>query len=312
MDKEKLIYLLMVVATFFWAGAFIAGKYGVQEFSPLALTFFRFLLASIIIFMIMVKYETKNWHLKREDWKVILFLGTIGMIGYHILFFAALKYTTSTNASIIAATNPMITSILAASFANEGLSGKRLGAILIALTGVILTITNWDLSVLSRMAFNKGDILMLLAVICWASYSVVSKRVMSKYSPLILSTYSFIVCTVLLIPFVIWEELTTGFLSSTTWLGWSSVIYMAVFPTVIGYLIQQFSFKAIGAGRTNIFINLVPVFSIILATLILHEQFSGLKLISAGIIIIGVYLNSIIKENIQPLNKKEVPLPHEQ
>lgn len=295
MEKNRLIYLLMVITAFFWSGAFIAGKYGVQEFSPASLTFFRFLIASIIIFVIMVKYEKKDWHLKKEDWKVILYLGTVGMIGYHVLFFGALKYTTSTNASIIAALNPIITSVLAAIFASEKLSGKRIFAILIALMGVILTITNWDLDILRQMAFNKGDLLMLGAVICWASYSVVSKKVMSRYSPLILSTYSFIVCTVCLIPFVIWEEITTGFLSSTTWTGWASIIYMALFPTLIGYLIQQISFKHIGASRTNIFINLVPVFSIILATLILHEEISGLKLISAGIIISGVYLNSIVK-----------------
>jgi len=295
MEKNRLIYLLMVITAFFWSGAFIAGKYGVQEFSPASLTFFRFLIASIIIFVIMVKYEKKDWHLKKEDWKVILYLGTVGMIGYHVLFFGALKYTTSTNASIIAALNPIITSVLAAIFASEKLSGKRIFAILIALIGVILTITNWDLDILRQMAFNKGDLLMLGAVICWASYSVVSKKVMSRYSPLILSTYSFIVCTVCLIPFVIWEEITTGFLSSTTWTGWASIIYMALFPTLIGYLIQQISFKHIGASRTNIFINLVPVFSIILATLILHEEISGLKLISAGIIISGVYLNSIVK-----------------
>jgi len=306
LKNDKLIYLLMVVAAFFWAGAFIAGKYGIQEFSPLALTFFRFLLASLIIFIIMVKYEQKDWHLKKEDWKVVLLLGTVGMMGYHILFFAALKYTTSINASIIAATNPMITSVLAVSFAGEGLNIKRVGAIFIALIGVILTITNWDLSFLSHFAFNKGDILMLFAVVCWASYAVVSKRVMPKYSPLILSTYSFLVCTVLLFPFVVWEQIQYSFLSSTTWLGWTSVIYMAIFPTVIGYLIQQISFKAIGASRTNIFINLVPIFSIILATIILNEQFSGLKLVSAGIIISGVYLNSIIKENPRQEGKVEV------
>lgn len=305
MEKNRLIYLLMVITAFFWSGAFIAGKYGVQEFSPASLTFFRFLIASIIIFVIMVKYEKKDWRLKKEDWKVILYLGTVGMIGYHILFFGALKYTTSTNASIIAALNPIITSVLAASFAGEKLSGKRIIAILIALMGVILTITNWDLNVLRQMAFNKGDLLMLGAVICWASYSVVSKKVMSSYSPLILSTYSFIVCTVCLIPFVIWEEITTGFLSSTTWTGWASIIYMAIFPTLIGYLIQQISFKYIGASRTNIFINLVPVFSIILATLILHEKFSGLKLISAGIIISGVYLNSVINDPIPAKGKSD-------
>ncbi|NLT94439.1 MAG: DMT family transporter [Clostridia bacterium] len=296
----------MVITAFFWSGAFIAGKYGIQEFSPVALTFFRFLIASLIIFIIMVRYEKKNWHLRKEDLKVILFLGAVGMIGYHVLFFGALKYTTSTNASIIAALNPIITSVLAALFAGEGLSAKRIGAILLALMGVILTITNWELRVLTELAFNKGDLLMLCAVLCWASYSVVSKIVMPKYSPLIISTYSFVVCTLLLIPFVIWEEITTGFLRFTTWTGWSSILYMAVFPTVIGYLIQQIAFKHIGASRTNIFINLVPVFSIFLATLILHEEFSVLKLISAGIIISGVYLNSIINDPVSPKEKMAI------
>lgn len=303
---ERIIYLLMVITAFFWSGAFIAGKYGIQEFSPVALTFFRFLIASLIIFIIMVRYEKKNWHLRKEDLKVILFLGAVGMIGYHVLFFGALKYTTSTNASIIAALNPIITSVLAALFAGEGLSAKRIGAILLALMGVILTITNWELRVLTELAFNKGDLLMLCAVLCWASYSVVSKIVMPKYSPLIISTYSFVVCTLLLIPFVIWEEITTGFLRFTTWTGWSSILYMAVFPTVIGYLIQQIAFKHIGASRTNIFINLVPVFSIFLATLILHEEFSVLKLISAGIIISGVYLNSIINDPVSPKEKMAI------
>ncbi|MFZ7103501.1 MAG: DMT family transporter [Peptococcaceae bacterium] len=297
LKDDKLIYFLMIIAAFFWAGAFIAGKYGIQEFSPLALTFFRFLIASVIIFAVMVRYETKDWRLKKADWKVFLFLGAVGMIGYHILFFGALQYTTSTNASIIAATNPLLTSILAVFFAGEGLTYKRAGAIFIALTGVILTITNWNLNLVSSLTFNKGDILMLCAVFCWAAYSVVSKRVMPRYSPLILSTYSFMICTVLLVPFVIYEELTTGFLAATSWVGWTSVFYMAVFPTVIGYLIQQISFKALGAGRTNIFINLVPIFSIILATTILHEQLTPLKTASAAIIISGVYLNSIIKEN---------------
>jgi len=294
-EENKKIYGLMIMTTFFWAGAFIAGKFGVKEFSPLALTFYRFFLASIIIFIIMVKYEEKDWRLKKEDWGVVIILGTIGMIGYHILFFSALKYTTSTNSSVIAATNPLITSILAAIFAGEALGIKRMGAICLALSGVVLTITNWDLTILFNFSLNKGDLLMLGAVVCWASYSVISKRVMPKYSPLILTTYSFIICTVSLLPFVILES-PWNYIPTITWKGWTSVIYMAIFPTVIGYLIQQMSFKAIGASKTNIFINLVPVFSIILAVLILHEQITILKLASAAIIIIGVYLNSIIKD----------------
>lgn len=303
--EQKKVYGLMVLTSFFWASAFIAGKFGVKEFSPVALTFFRFLFASIIIFFLMVKYEKKDWHIKKGDWKDVILLGLVGMVGYHILFFSSLIYTTTTNSSIIAACNPLITSILAAIFAGEALGFKRLAALSIALAGVILTITNWKLSVLSSFAFNKGDVLMLSAVLCLAAYSVMAKKIMPKYSPLILTTYSFIVCTVVLFPFVLVERPLSSW-ADVSWQGWASVLYMSIFPTVIGYLIQQVSIKAIGASRTNVFINLVPVFSIILAVLILREELVPLKLVSAGVIILGVYLNSTVKEEKGQLKDEKV------
>lgn len=302
--EQKKVYSLMVLTAFFWASAFIAGKFGVEEFSPVSITFFRFLFATIIIFSLMVKWEKKDWHIKKGDWKAVILLGLVGMVGYHILFFSSLIYTTTTNSSIIAACNPLITSILAAIFAGEVLGFKRLGALSIALVGVILTITNWDLAVMSSLSFNKGDLLMLGAVLCMAIYSVMAKKIMPKYSPLILTTYSFLVCTVVLFPFVLVERPLSSW-AEISWQGWAAVVYMSIFPTVIGYLIQQISIKAIGASRTNIFINLVPVFSIILAVLILKEELIPLKLVSAGIIILGVYLNSTVKEEKRQLKDEQ-------
>lgn len=292
--NSNLIYILMTIAAFFWAGAFIAGKFGVGELSAVSLTFFRFFFASIILFVVMVKREKKNWRLKGKDWIPVLITGLVGMVGYHIFFFTALRYTQASNASILAATNPIMTAVLAAIFLQETLEFKRLGALLLALAGVVLTISNWDLSVLYNLSFNKGDLIMLLAVFCWAVYSVFVKKVMHRYSPLILTTYSFIVCTVVLFPFVAWEFFH-GAISGVSLASWTSVLYMAIFPTVIGYLIQQMAIKEIGASKAAIFINLVPVFSIILATLILKEELNLLNLASGGMIVLAVYINSRIK-----------------
>ena len=287
-------YLLMTLGAFFWTGAFIAGKIGVNEFSPISITFFRFFFASIIMFFVMIKYEKKDWRLKKNDILVMLSLGLIGMVGYHILFFTALKYTLASKASMLAATNPLLTTILASIFLDEKIGVKRVGAIVLALTGVILTISDWNLEMFSTFKFNIGDIIMLLAVSCWAVYSIISKKVMPRYSPLILTTYSFIICTIVLFPFVIKEGLIEV-VSNPSVKGWTSVIYMSVFPTVIGYLIQQVSIQRIGASRTAIFINLVPVFSIILSFIILKETVAPLNLVSSGMIIVAVYLNSRIK-----------------
>ncbi|SKC84134.1 DMT family transporter [Maledivibacter halophilus] len=298
MKSEKKIYFSMVMCALFWAGAFVAGKIGVNEFPPFSLAFFRFLFSTIIVFPMMIRHEDKNWKLKKSDLPVLLVLGIVGMFGYHVLFFTALKYTTAINSSMIAATNPMLTSILASLLIKERLGIKRIGTILIAFSGVVLTITNGQIGVIKDISFNIGDIIMLFAVICWVVYSVISKKVMPKYSPLIITAYSFLICLVTLIPFVFIEKPLT-YLPNVTWKGWVSVLYMSVFASVIGYLVQQISIKKIGPSKTNVFINLVPVFSVILSFLILKEEVTIIKIFSVAIIITGVYLNSRLKIEIK-------------
>ncbi|AZR72086.1 hypothetical protein BBF96_00975 [Anoxybacter fermentans] len=291
MRQETRMHLAMIVSALFWAGAFIAGKIGVREFSPYELTFFRFLFATILIFIILYHKEKGNWQLERSLWPLTILLGLIGMFGYHVLFFTALKYTTAVNSSIIGATNPLITTILAAFFLGEYLSLKRMGAILLALLGVVLTVTNGDLSVLWNFTFNIGDIIMLGAVICWAIYSILSRRAKGRVSSLKLMTYVFMVCLIAMFPFVIYEKVWTKLLT-ISWQGWVSVIYMAVFPSVLGYLVQMASIRQIGASRTAVYVNLVPVFSMILSYFILHEPIGWFKFFTAGMIISGVYLSS--------------------
>lgn len=294
MINEKRIYLLMTLCTLFWAGAFIAGKIAVVEIPPFSLAFLRFLFATAIIFPIMIKWEKDGrWKLKKEDWPTVIMLGLIGMFGYHVLFFMALKYTTAINSSMIGATNPLITSILASFIIKETLGWKRLGAIALALFGVFLTISNGNLNILRNIEFNIGDIIMFFAVICWSTYTVISKKVMPRYSPIIITSYSFLVCLIVLVPFTLMEN-PTVFLPHISLKGWISVIYMSIFASVIGYLVQQISIKSIGPSKTMAFINLVPVFSILLSVLILNEEVNYIKIFSAFIIITGVYLNSTL------------------
>lgn len=288
MKKEIKMHFLMVVTAFFWAGAFIAGKIGIREMNPYELTFFRFLFATILIFAILIKREGNNWRLERSLWPITVLLGIIGMFGYHILFFTSLKYTSVVNSSIIGATNPLITTILGVIFLKESISLKRAGAIFLALSGVILTVTNGRLSLLMNLDFNQGDIIMLAAVLCWACYAILGRRPKGKISPLKLMAYVFLVCLLLMIPFMIkgqiWNKLSDISLQS-----WLAALYMAIFPSVVGYLIQMASIQEIGASRTAVYINLVPVFSMILSYLILGEVIGWFKILTAGMIIGGVY-----------------------
>ena len=276
----------MVCSAFFWAGAFIAGKYTVPYIPTYTLTFLRFFYATIILYFVM-KWMKVDFALQKDKVPVYLFTGIVGMFGYHVLFFTALKYTTAINSSMIAATNPMVTTLLAFFFLRSRLRPRQIFGILLSFIGVLMTITGADLDLLRRFSFNAGDLWMLAAVAAWAAYSVFSKSKGKGIPPVVLTYYSFLVCTIVLIPFVIMEK-PWEFLVSIPASAHMAVLYMSVFPSVIGYLVQQMAIKEIGPSRASIFVNLVPVFSIILAVLILGETLEPVKLLTAAMIIAGV------------------------
>jgi drug/metabolite transporter (DMT)-like permease len=279
----------MVLCTIFWAGAFIAGKLSAPHIPPFTLTFLRFVFATLILYFVIKAGGKKIARLTKADIPVFLFTGIVGMFGYHVFFFNALKYTTAISSSIIGATNPIITAILSYFFLKDRMSYKRVIGIALSFVGVFLTLTNANISTITKLSFNHGDLLMLVAVFMWAAYGVYSKKVMYRYSPLTLTFYSFLFCTIFLIPFVIYEKPWTLIPTIPSY-SYAAVLYMSIFPSVIGYLVQQMSIKAIGPGKTSIFINLVPVFSIILSVLILNETLYPIKLLTALLIIAGVYI----------------------
>ena len=287
--QNKRIYILMIISAIFWAGAFIAGKLSAPFIPAFTLTFLRFSIATVILFFVIKAKGQGFYKITSKDIPVFLFTGIVGMFGYHVLFFTALKYTSAINSSIIGASNPIITTILCVLFLKDKLNTKRILGITLSFTGVILTITNANLNSLRTLSFNNGDILMLLAVLMWSAYSVFSKKVAHRYTPLTLTFYTFLFCTIFIIPFVIYDN-PIGLIGHIPYYSYISVLYMAVFPSVIGYLVQQMSIKQIGPSRTSIFINLVPVFSIILSVIILREAPSPIKILTAFLIVCGVYI----------------------
>ncbi len=290
--NSKRIYILMVFAALFWSGAFIAGKYSVPYIPPFTLTFLRFIFATVILYGVIQYNKSKgryDYRLTKKDVPLFLFTGIIGMMGYHILFFKALQFTTAINSSIIAATNPMITIILSFFLLKQRAKALQILGIIISFFGVILTITGADFNVVKDLSFNRGDLIMVLAVVSWAIYSVVSKRKGGHLPPMALTFYSFLVCTILIIPFSLWEK-PGEFLPKAPIEALGAVLYMSIFASVIGYLVQQISIREIGPGKTNIFINLVPFFSMVLATMILGEELQPIKIFTAILIVLGVYI----------------------
>ena len=291
--STRKINLLMVLTSVFWSGAFITGKIAAGEFPPLALTFFRFLFALPFIFGLLFFRERENLIPRGKQWLPLIFLGFIGTFCYHALFFTSLKYTTAINSSLIGALNPIVTSLLAAVFFAEHLTRRRLLGLILSFCGVFLVITNGSLQVVTQLRFNQGDLVMLAAVCCFSVYALLGNRFMKRFnlSPLMLTSYTFLICVIIAFPFMLREN-PSSYIHAATAGGWLSILYMSIFASVLGYLIQMVSIQHIGASRTAIFINLVPIFTIIQSITLLGESVTPLKLLGAAIVVSGVYLTT--------------------
>ncbi len=289
--KHTKIYIFMILAAVCWSGAFIAGKYAVPYIPTCSLTFGRFFLATLVLSFVRGSIEKTSqqaaYRFDKKDLPKFLFTGLIGMVGYHIFFFQSLHYTTAINSSMIGATNPVVTAVMAVFVLKQKMPLKQVAGIVLSLFGVLLTITAGDLSLLLSFELNRGDILMCIAVLFWAAYGVYSKKACMGISPVAITYYSFLVCTIALIPAVLWEK-PWVFLPHVPVSAYLAVAFMAVFSSCFAYLVQQMAIQEIGPARTSIFINLVPVFSAVLAVLILHEALQPIKILTTVIIIAGV------------------------
>lgn len=302
MKSDTRIYALMTLVAFLWSGAFIAGKYTGPYIPSCSVTFMRFAIALILIYFIMKKIQSKDassaYHFDKKDIPHFLFTGIVGMVGYHIFFFEALNYTTAINSSIIRAVDPVITVLIAFIFLHQRVPLKQLLGILLSLAGVILTITAGDLSHLAEMNFNRGDLYMICAVVCWAAYGVYSKAKCSHIPAVVLTFYSFPVCAVVLIPFSLMEK-PWEFIGDIPVSAWIALLFMAVFCSGFAYYIQQYALRIIGPARCSIFVNLVPVFSFILASLMLGEELQPIKILTTAVIIAGVCICQITGQSKQ-------------
>jgi drug/metabolite transporter (DMT)-like permease len=296
MSKEGpdfITYLLMVLTTSFWGGSFVAGKIALREFPPMTLTFFRFLIATAIILPYMWSRDSVRIPDKR-DIPLLFALGFLGVSGYFAFQFTSLMYTSAANSSTINALNPLTSSVIAIFLTEERLSVKKVGLIFLALTGVLLTVTGGDKHVLLNLSFNKGDLIMVLAMISFSIYGVYSKKATEKYSPLLVTAYVFLFGLIQITPLMLMENVL-GSAFSYSLEAWIAIFFMALFSSVLGYLIQQVTISKIGVNKTSLFINLVPLFVLIFSYLILGDLVTYINLVSAGIIITAVVLNTRLK-----------------
>ncbi|MGE5285252.1 MAG: DMT family transporter, partial [Actinomycetota bacterium] len=274
---------------FFWGGTFVAGKWAVGEAPPFFVAFLRFAIASSVLWALVAWRErgsNERFPVPKggAQWAELFSLGLTGVFLYNFVFLTGLSWTSATNGSLIVAFNPLLTAVLSACWLKERIRPVQAGGLLLALFGVGVVITRGSFIVIRSLSFNPGDLLMLGAPVAWALYTIVGKKALRTFSPLVATAYASLFGAVLLLPAAALEgSLLTGVHRLTVY-GWISVLQLALLGTVAGFVWWYEGVESLGASRAAVFVNLVPLFGVLLSALILSESL-GVSQLAGGILI---------------------------
>lgn len=283
--------LLAVLTSLLFAGSFVAGKYTTDEMGPLLITLLRYMVASAFLAVLVWRSQDTSLRIATAsvaDKICLCLLGSTGVVGYHFFFFSSLRYTAVANSAIINAFNPVVTGFLAAVILKETLLVKNYIGGAIAILGVLILLTDANLTALLQLQFNSGDLLMLCAVLCWACYSILLRHLGKRYSGLAMSYYGALFGVAQLSLLVLLELKVTGLptLSLPAILG---IVYMGIGASGIGYLLFTISTQRIGPTKsTSIVYSGVPVWVALLAWLFFAEPVTPWMILSMTLILLGL------------------------
>jgi len=292
------VYLKLLLTTFFWGGTFVAARFAVKEAPPFFAASCRFLIAALVLVPLaawQANREGRSFPLPQSLRHVagLFSLGLTGVFLYNAVFFTGLKFTTASNGALIVAINPLLTAVLSALWLREKVRPIQAAGLLLSLFGVALVIARGSLSVIVNHSFNKGDLIMLGAPLCWALYSILGKKMLARFTPLAATAYAALFGACLLVPAAVLEHLSQGGpVPQFSWLGWLAILQLALLGTVVGFVWWYEGVQRIGTARAAAFVNLVPVFGTLLAALILNERLIAAQVWGGCLVVVGVYWGS--------------------
>ena len=292
MSKKYLAYGLLLLATFFWSGNFIVGKFAyLFEVPPLTLNFFRW--ASVWLILIPFTYKDIYINLPdiKKNWLVISFMGVATISTFNSVVYFALNYTQVINAVLVLAAIPAATIVLSSLMNIEKTNIFQLLGLFLSIIGIATIISNADIQKITSLSFNKGDLGMRGCIFTWSIYSTLLKKYKFKFSQFSLIQLMVSVGILFLIPQFFYEK-SIGLELNYNKAFFAILFYIVFFPAIAAYYCWQKGVEIIGPNRASMFIQLMPLFSAIMAIIIFNEKFQLFHFIGALFIVTGIYLSN--------------------
>ena len=281
---KAVVYL--VLATLFWAGNYVVGETAVKSMEPLALTWWRWAFAVVPLLVLAHVVERPDWRAVAARWRLLLPMGCLGMGAYALFLYGSLQYTTAVNAALINAANPALIVVFAVVLLRARPGWRGWAGVLLGLAGVLLVLSGGNLEHLLAVRFNGGDLLMLGAIIVWALYTVLGRRVRL---PAIASTAAQVVFALAaMAPFAA----VFGVPLPADAPGWASLGFMVLFPSIGSYLLWNAALRTVAPSSAGMFLNLITVFTA-LAAVLLGRALTPAQVLGGALVLGGMVLTNL-------------------
>ena len=292
MPKKYLAYTLLVLASLCWSGNFIVGKFATLfEIPPLTLNTFRWISVWLILIPFTFKEIYKNLAYIKKNLLTIAFMGVITISTFNSVVYFALNYTQVINAVLVLAIIPAVTIVLSSLMKVEKSNIFQIFGLILSIIGVGSIISNGDVQRIVSLSFNNGDLWMLVCVLSWALYSTLLKKNKFKLSQFSLIQIMVSVGVIFLIPQYFYEQ-SIGLELNFNKAFFLILFYVVVFPAIVAYYCWQKGIEIIGPNRATMFIQLMPLFSAVMAIIIFKEKFELYHFVGATFIVSGIYLSN--------------------
>lgn len=285
-------HVFLILAAALWAGNFVVGGPLAGVLPPFGLNFVRWVVACCLL--VPLTFLREGTGFLRPALSVLpglMAMAVTGVFLFNSLVYLSLTYTSSINAALINGATPILALFVAAALGGGAPTGRRLAGSLVGLLGVAWVVSRGSVETLMSLSPNRGDLLMLGAALCWATYTVVGGQVARTLSPLAATTAS----AVLALPLLALTggyELLTRPVGDVTPAVVSGILYIGVAASVVAFLAWNTGIGRLGASRGTIFVNLVPVFTAVIAVPALGERLGLAQILGGLMVLAGVTLVS--------------------
>ncbi|HVY06587.1 MAG TPA: DMT family transporter [Burkholderiales bacterium] len=284
-------YLLLSLTALFWAGNWVVGRAMRNDMPPIAMGFWRWTLAFLLMLPFAAGELRSKWRVAREHWITLTALGCLGAIAFNTLIYVGLQYTATTNGVLFNSISPILIILLSWILLRERISPLQALGVIVSLCGVVAIIARGDLATLAGFHFNRGDLWLISAMVLWSLYTFVLRKRPKELSALAFLAAMLMLSLPLLLPFYLWELHERGGFALTA-ATVSALAYYCTIPSIVAYLFWNRGVAQVGPNKAGLFVHLMPLFGAALSVIFLGETLYGYHFAGAALIFAGLFLTT--------------------